>query len=167
VSDLARDPVTPEDAETSAIVRPARSVEAAISTRTVGRFVATGGVTRGEFGLFRWEMQARAGGPGPHIHRTFSESFYVLEGRVRVYDGADWTETGPGDFFHVPKRGIHAFRNDSDEPAAMLILFVPGVPREAYFSALAEQARTGRTMGDDERTAFLAQHDQYMVESPA
>lgn len=145
-------------------MRSAASLDSAASTRTVARFVATGMVTDGAFGLFRWEMQPKAGGPGPHIHRTFSESFYILEGRVGVYDGTDWTETGPGDFFHVPIRGIHAFRNDSDEPAAMLILFVPGPPREVYFSALAEQARNGITMSAEERTAFLAEHDQYMVD---
>ena len=72
-------------------------------------FVAPGSVTRGEFGLFRWEMAPNAGGPDPHIHRTFSESFYVLHGRVGLFDGSGWIEAGAGDFLYVPKHGIHAF----------------------------------------------------------
>lgn len=156
----------PHDAQVSAVFRPATSFETASLTRAVVGFVAPGSVTRGEFGLFRWEMAPNAGGPDPHIHHTFSESFYVVDGRVRLFDGASWVEAQAGEFLYVPKNGIHAFRNESDEPAAMLILFAPGRPREDYFKALAENARVGRTMTDEERTAFLAQHDQYMVDIP-
>jgi mannose-6-phosphate isomerase-like protein (cupin superfamily) len=157
----------PHEAGISVTFRAASSVETARLTRAVAGFVAPGSVTRGEFGLFRWEMAANAGGPDPHIHHTFSESFYVLDGRVRLFDGASWVEARAGDFLYVPKNGIHAFRNESDEPAAMLILFAPGRPREEYFKALAENARVGRTMTDEERTAFLAKHDQYMVDIPS
>jgi mannose-6-phosphate isomerase-like protein (cupin superfamily) len=156
----------PHDAQISAVFRRTGSVETASLTRAAVGFVAPGSVTRGEFGLFRWEMAPNAGGPEPHYHRTFSESFYVLEGRVGLFDGASWVETRAGDFLYVPKNGIHAFRNASEEPAAMLILFAPGPPREEYFRALAEDARAGRTMTDAERTAFLARHDQYMVDIP-
>jgi mannose-6-phosphate isomerase-like protein (cupin superfamily) len=160
-------PPDAQNAAVSAIFRPVSAVETAHLTRVVAGFVAPGYVTHGEFGLFRWEMAPNAGGPDPHIHHTFSESFYVLEGRVRLFDGASWAEAMAGDFLYVPKNGIHAFRNESEEPAAMLILFAPGRPREEYFKALAENARVGRTMTDEERTVFLAEHDQYMVDIPS
>ena len=38
-------------------------------------FVASGSLTGGEFGLFRYELAAGAPGPAAHFHRTFSESF--------------------------------------------------------------------------------------------
>ena len=53
-------------------------------------------------------------------------------------------------FLFVPEGGIHAFKNESGEPASMLLLFAPGAPREDYFETLAELAR-GRTMDDEER----------------
>jgi mannose-6-phosphate isomerase-like protein (cupin superfamily) len=108
-------------------------------------------------------MTPQAGGPDPHFHRTFSESFYVLSGTVRFYDGKKWVDGAAGDFLHVPKGGIHAFSNDADEPASMLILFAPGFARERYFRALDEMRRSGAQLSDEERTAFLAGHDQYMV----
>jgi hypothetical protein len=43
----------------------------------------------------------------------------------------------------------------------MLILFVPGAPREEYFRALGEIARGGREFTPDEWAEFLASHDQY------
>lgn len=157
----------PHDARISAVFRPTSAVEVASLTQAAVGFVAPGSVTRGEFGLFRWEMAPNTPGPDPHIHHTFSESFYVLEGRVGLFDGASWVEAQAGEFLYVPKNGIHAFRNESDEPAAMLIVFIPGPPREEYFKALAENSRLGRTMTDEERTAFLARHDQYMVDIPS
>jgi len=127
------------------------------------QFVALGSMTRRQFGLFRRDMQARSGGPDPHFHRTFSESFYVLRGTVRLYDGKSWVEGTAGDFLYVPKGGIHGFSNDSDKPASLLILFAPGFARERYFIELDEIGRSGRQLSDREWTELWARHDQYMV----
>src|ERR671912_773609 len=118
---------------------------------TTARLVATGSMTEERYGLFRWDMTARSGGATPHLHRTFSEAFYILTGSVAVYDGAVWRDAGPGDFLYVPPSGIHAFRNDSGADASMLILFAPGPPREAYFQELAERIASGRTFSDEDR----------------
>src|SRR5207244_1869433 len=109
---------------------------------TVARFVATGSFTRGDFGLYRWEMPANTGGATGHFHRGFSESFYVLEGNPSFFDGETWTGGGSGFFLYVPPGGIHGFRNDGAAPATFLILFSPGSAREGYFEALAEIGST-------------------------
>jgi len=150
--------------EASAILRTIAEVPQIVRATSTARLIAPGSVTNGEFGLFRWEMRPSAGGAAPHFHRTFSESFYVLEGSVRLYDGTEWVEASTGDFLHVPRGGIHAFGNETDAPASMLILFAPGLPREEYFQALADMATSGRELSSEAMTAFLAEHDQYMVE---
>ena len=127
------------------------------------RFVAPGSDTAGRFGLFRWEMAPQAGGPAAHFHKTFSESFYVLAGTVRLYDGERWVDARVGDFLHVPEGAAHAFSNDAAEPASMLILFAPGAPRERYFEELAELAGAGRRPSPEEMTELYARHDQYML----
>jgi mannose-6-phosphate isomerase-like protein (cupin superfamily) len=124
------------------------------------RYLATGASTHGLFGLYHWEMSAEPSGPGPHFHRTISESFYVLSGSIRLYDGNGWIEGAPGDFLYVPEGGLHAFRNESGEPASMLILCAPGAPREDYFETLARVGE-GLTMSDEEKTAFYIRHDTY------
>jgi mannose-6-phosphate isomerase-like protein (cupin superfamily) len=149
--------------QVSAILRPFDSVPALVRPTSATRFTATGELTHGEFGLFHWSMQPRAGGPAAHFHRTFSESFYILTGSVRLYDGANWLDTSANDFLYIPQGGIHAFANDSDEPASMLILFAPGAPRERYFEAIAEIANAGRQLSPEEWTALYAEHDQTMV----
>ena len=154
-----------DSGETSAIGVTADSMRrVTMKSGTIGRFVATGDVTRGQYGLYRWEMPASSGGAGGHFHRTFSEAFYVLDGAPSLYDGRAWTPGGPGDFLYVPEGGIHGFRNDTDTPATMLILFAPGVAREAYFEELAEIGASGRTMTKADWDALYARHDQVMVE---
>jgi quercetin dioxygenase-like cupin family protein len=130
---------------------------------TLARFVATGDLTEGRYGLFRWEMSGASGGAPPHVHRTFSEAFYVLEGTVTVYDDRAWHAAHPGDFLYVPPDGAHGFRNDSGQPATMLILFAPGPPREEYFRELAERIASGRRYTPAEHAAFMARYDQYEV----
>jgi mannose-6-phosphate isomerase-like protein (cupin superfamily) len=125
-------------------------------------YLATGAGTGGLFGLYRWNMAGEPTGPGPHFHRTLAESFYVLLGSVRIFDGREWLDAGPGDFVHVPPGGVHGFRNESGAPASMLIHFAPGAPREGYFEGLARFAVEGRP--DAAALArFYEEHDNHWV----
>jgi mannose-6-phosphate isomerase-like protein (cupin superfamily) len=122
-------------------------------------YLATGASTDGQFGLYRWEMGAGQTGPGPHFHRSMSESFYILEGTIAIFDGRRWLDTEPGDWVHVPAGGIHGFQNRSRSPASMLLHFAPGAPREEYFEWLP--GMRGKT--DAERNAFFSRHDTFWV----
>ena len=153
-----------EGGEASATLRPAEAEpDLVYGNGTRAHYLMKGEWARGLFGLYRWEMVPNAGGPAPHFHRSITESFYVLSGTVRLYDGKEWTDATAGDYHFVPPGGIHAFRNDSGEPASMLLLFTPGAPREAYFEGLAELAASGRQPTQQEMTEFYRQHDQFMV----
>jgi mannose-6-phosphate isomerase-like protein (cupin superfamily) len=148
--------------EISARYRPSGEVPEVFSRSGVRRrLIVPGSLTDGRFGLFEWHMPARAGGPQPHFHKTFGESFYITAGTVRLYDGGHWVDATPGDFLYVPEGGVHAFRNDGDEAASMLIVFAPGLPRERYFAEVAEIEASGRTLSPDEWTDLYARHDQY------
>jgi mannose-6-phosphate isomerase-like protein (cupin superfamily) len=124
-------------------------------------FTAPGSATNGQYGLFEWNMTGTRGGADPHFHKTFSESFYVTDGTVRLFNGETWIDAVKGDFLYVPQGGIHAFSNESGVPARMLILFAPGPPREEYFSELAEIRSAGRKLTDEEWIELWARHDQY------
>ena len=147
--------------EISARFRPAAARERP-PVESPSRFVAPGSVTNGQYGLFEYDVKPR-GGPHPHFHRTFSEAFYILNGTVGLYDGSGWVDAVVGDFLYVPEGGIHAFRNDGDAMARMLILFAPGIARERFFTEIAELHESGRSLSSEEWTEFYARHDQYMV----
>jgi len=85
----------------------------------------------------------------------------VLSGEVRLYDGGEWRTGTGGDFLFVPPGGIHAFRNESGEPASMLILFTPGAPREDYFETLADEVRREALSDEEVAAEFYLRHDTY------
>lgn len=123
-------------------------------------YLATGRLTRGEFGLYKVQMGPHSPGPSTHFHRTISESFFILSGEVNLFDGEQWITGRREDFLYVPVGGLHAFRNSSAAPASMLLLFSPGAPREEYFEQVAEMAQRG---GRD-LIEFRVRHDSYFVE---
>jgi quercetin dioxygenase-like cupin family protein len=150
-----------ESGEASAWLRP-DGAEPEIGYRSGGtcEYLATGDRTNDRYGLYRWTFGDAETGPEPHFHRSITESFYVLEGTVRLFDGSGWVTAVAGDFLHVPEGGIHGFRGG--DHARMLLMFAPGAPREDYFETLAAVGQ-GAPMSDDERAAFMLQHDTYWV----
>lgn len=139
-------------------------LRAADSRRLLGNSVlATSADTGGRYSLYRIDLEAGSGGAEPHFHHRFAESFTVLSGEVALYDGAEWVPATTGDHLFVPERGVHGFRNDSEAPAAMLMMSTPGSPREDYFAELAEVFGSGRELSPEEWTALYARHDQVMV----
>ena len=81
------------DGEVSAILRSVDSVDPLMVGTTTARFVATGAVTNGHFGLFRWDMsaQARRRYPAlpPDVHR-------VVLRPVRFGEALRRRQLGPG-----------------------------------------------------------------------
>ena len=152
-----------EKGEISAMYRPAdQKSDLTIGPGAAVRYLATGASTRGQFGLYRWDAKPHTPGPSAHFHRAMSESFFILSGTVRLFDGERWVDTKAGDFLFVPEGGLHGFQNESDDPASMLILFVPGAPREGYFEAIAAKA-AGRQFTDEEWKDICIRHDNYFV----
>lgn len=152
-----------ETGEPSAWFRPASTPPDLPRPGGAAHYLATGAQTDGRFGLYRWDMGPEPSGAMPHFHRTISESFFVLSGVVRLYDGTEWIDSGPGDFAYVPEGGVHGFRNESGEDASLLILFAPGAPREAYFEGLVEIAEGRWQPSHEELQAFLEEHDNLYV----
>ena len=90
----------------------------------VYRILATGEQTGGVYVL----SEARVlpgGGPPPHIHHREDESFVVLEGEITFMLGDKKVVARPGSFIQGPRGIPHAFKNESNAPARMLIQVTP------------------------------------------
>jgi len=149
-----------ETGEIDAHFRPAGHPTELFFNNGSADYLATGASTGGQFGLYQWNMSGNRSGPDPHFHKSISESFYILSGAMRLFNGEQWIDAEPGDFLYVPEGGIHGFRNESGEPASMLLLFAPGAPREGYFEGLA----TLGELSEAERKAFFEYHDTYWID---
>jgi mannose-6-phosphate isomerase-like protein (cupin superfamily) len=152
-----------EGGEVSAVLRPANRPADLQVGMSEASYLIKGEATGGKFGLYRWDMAPGTPGAAAHFHRTLSESFFILSGVVGLYNGDKWVDATAGDYLYVPEGGIHGFRNASQEPASMLILFSPGAPREPYFEGLADVALGRRKFTPEEYKAFCQAHDNIFV----
>lgn len=146
--------------EVNAAFRPADTPPDISSPGASTHYLATNESTGGEFGLYKVELGARSAGAKTHFHKAMSESFYILSGELELYNGEKWVTGRVGDFLYVPVGGLHAFKNVTDEPMSMLMLFSPGAPREEYFERVADMAQRG----GEELKQFRIRHDSYFLE---
>ncbi|CAM5579498.1 Cupin OS=Streptomyces antimycoticus OX=68175 GN=SSPO_081510 PE=4 SV=1 [Streptomyces antimycoticus] len=94
----------------NAAFRPAGTPPDLSSPGGSTHYLATSESTGGEFGLYKVEMGPRSGGPRTHFRKSISESFYILSGKLELYNGEKWITGREGDFLYVPVGGLHAFR---------------------------------------------------------
>lgn len=86
--------------------------------------LATGEQTGGAYCLADATVPP-GGGPPPHYHTREEEAFYVIEGEITfTVDGRTVAGT-PGTFVQIPRGMPHAFRNNSGQPARMLVHCAP------------------------------------------
>lgn len=83
------------------------------------------------------------GGPGPHAHANFQESFYVIEGEIEVKSEGSAYIAKKGSFVSIPKGGIvHCFKNKSDKIAHLLCMVVPS-GLEEFFMEIGQPVAIG------------------------
>ncbi|MGK4581620.1 cupin domain-containing protein [Kitasatospora sp. HPMI-4] len=87
--------------------------------------------TNGSLGLME-AIVPPGGGPPAHIHHEVDEAFYVMDGRLELLNGDRELVAEPGSFVFVPRGTVHGFKNVSDEPCKMLIMFLPGGVEQAF-----------------------------------
>ena len=75
------------------------------------------------------ELEVAPGGKvTPHYHRSYSERFKVLSGRMTLMIDGEDRILGPGEEATVPAGTLHAWSNASGEPAVAEVELRPGQP---------------------------------------
>lgn len=92
--------------------------------------------TDGSFTAIEYTAPPGYGGLPSHIHRETIESFYVLEGELKVTLAGNTRIAEAGGFVFVPTDVLHKFANASnDHPVRFLLVVSPG-GLEGYFREL-------------------------------
>ncbi len=68
----------------------------------------------------------REAGPGPHLHESNVELFYVIEGTMSFLAGERWLDAPAGSFLRTPAGVTHDFENRGPARAGALNVFLPG-----------------------------------------
>ena len=116
--------------------------------------------TNQRFSLIEDNMKKGAKVP-PHLHKAFSETFYLASGSMlfRV-DGQD-IEAKQGTTIHVPDNAVHEIV-EGHEDSVLIMIAAPG-GWEIYRRAVEELSEEQKA-DQDFMKAFREKHDTYMVE---
>ncbi len=128
-------------------------------------FLATSAETGGAYATMISEVSP-GGGPPLHVHHREEEAFLILEGVVTFYIGDERLEAGPNTFVRGRTGIPHRFRNETSEPARMLITLVPG-GLEQMFLEVGTPLEPGQAAGHpsaDELSRLLERAPAYGVE---
>jgi len=96
------------------------------------RFLAVGEETGGRYALFEATVPP-GGGPPPHRHSREDEGFYVLDGEVTVQVDEQRFVMHAGTFANLPLGSLHCFKNETSQPAKMLITLAPAGLEKMFF----------------------------------
>ena len=79
--------------------------------------------TNGAYSML--EVELDGDGPPLHIHKSEDESFYVLEGEIKLLVGERNIRATAGSLIFVPKGTIHTFSQIGHQPAKFLVTYSP------------------------------------------
>ena len=120
--------------------------EAGKSLSVVGdtyRILVGGEDTEGAFATIDMLIPP-GGGPGPHAHADFQESFYVIEGEIEVKSEFGKYVATKGSFITIPKGGVvHGFTNKTGQTAHLLCIVVPA-GMETFFEEIGQPVAAGQ-----------------------
>ena len=106
------------------------------------RILINGKQTGGAFAVIDMLIPP-GGGPGPHAHAGFQESFYVVDGEIEVKSEVSTYIAKKGAFVSIPKGGIvHCFKNKTDKLAHLLCTVVPS-GLEEFFMEIGQPVAVG------------------------
>jgi quercetin dioxygenase-like cupin family protein len=123
--------------------------------------------TGGALGLV--EASFNAGfGPPLHIHRREDEGIYVLEGEIRLRQGADEFVAGPGSLVWGPRGVPHTFKVESERARALVIVTPGGFERmfEEGGVPASESAEPPTQAYDPEAAAAISTRFGFEVVGP-
>lgn len=108
----------------------------------------------------------KPGSPGApsHFHTRATETFFVLDGTLRVLADDQIVTLEKGDMIAVPPGTPHAFAPAPGTYADLLVIFTPGMDRFDYYRLLEQVYRGEATVADIQ--ASSERFDNHYVESP-
>ena len=105
------------------------------------RILISGKQTAGNFAVID-KLVLPGGGPAPHAHPDFQESFYVVEGQVDFKSETGNYSAKTGSFVSIPLGGIvHCFKNTTNSAARLLCTVVPA-GLEKFFQEIGKPVQS-------------------------
>ncbi len=105
--------------------------------------------TSGNLGCDEATLKPGYLGAPPHLHKTFDEICFVLEGSISIMVEEKIYEVNAGDWHLRPRNKVHTFWNATESTARFVDIFIPG-GHEEYMADLAKLfENNGRPQKED------------------
>ena len=131
-----------ENNKTAPVTRGLHDVQSLSVVGDNYRILISGKETGGAFATIDM-LVPPGGGPGPHAHPAFQESFYVVDGEIEVKSEFGTYTATKGAFVSIPKGGVvHCFKNKTDKIAHLLCMVVPS-GLEEFFEEIGQPVEAG------------------------
>lgn len=102
------------------------------STKWVLGHKVTSYDTTGDYDLMMAETPPHVGGPPPHLHHNYKESFLIVEGEMEFMVNGEIKIVKAGEALDVPPETLHTFNNNSDKPCKWVNIHSPKGFREFF-----------------------------------
>lgn len=167
MTDLSSIETTPERvrAGTPWLVRHQTSEKVQDGPTSVIELLADGEHTGEALTVNRARLEVGSPGAPSHLHRSATETIFVIEGSLDVLVGEDVAVLAAGDMVVLPPGTAHAFAPSNGAWADMLAVYTPGQHRFEYYRLLERLFRGEATLDDLTATSDL--YDNHYVESAA
>lgn len=124
----------------------------------------TSALSNDQLGVYEIVLEPGAVGAQSHFHRYTDETFIVMDGILAVTHGNTKVNAKAGSVIHVPRFTPHAFANESDNPATLMLIFNPAQSREGFFYGL-QQIFNAPTFDAAAFTALNHKYDSYPLQT--
>lgn len=144
---------------------PASQPDAVSLLGNLVRFRLRGAATGNAYSLVEVMTLPGAGTP-PHVQKDDDEAFIVLEGRYEFMHEGRVIAGTPGTVLFIGRGETHAFRNDGDVPARMLLINSPGGFHENFFLAAGDPVDASAPLapaGEPDMPRLLAASERYGI----
>ncbi|AUP77940.1 cupin domain-containing protein [Flavivirga eckloniae] len=121
----------------ASIIKPNEGEKLELNTISI-TFKVTSEMSNDQLGVYEIFLPPMAIGAKLHYHRFMDETFIVDEGVLTMQVGDKEFPAEPGTVAYVPKFTPHGFKNDTNEPVKLTLIFNPSQKREGFFKGLHE-----------------------------
>jgi uncharacterized cupin superfamily protein len=113
-----------------------------------------------DFSVFVSSPPPGAPGPAPHLHRSYDEAWFIIEGAVEFLLDGQRERQGAGGFVFVPRGVVHSFANPGPAEARMLV--IGSRPAQVMVEEVGRLAEAGR-LSPDTITEVYRRHDSTLA----
>ena len=145
------------------IIKPTEGERLSLNSISI-TFKVTSEMSKDQSGVYTILLPAMAIGAQLHYHRFMDETFIINKGILTMQVANKEYQAEAGTVVYVPRFTPHGFRNDTNEPIELTLIFNPSQKREGFFRGLYETLNE-QPINPEKYLQLYNKYDSFPVDS--